>query len=363
MSMLNEKDIAVTAKACEKYYNFSRDGALTDICYSNDPPLGPPLLDQGHDNINYPLLLELLHYWQKEGRTSRFIRFRQEGVRDRYYHLLGPSLLMGVFDGEVNAGRKPVPLWLNGLALLRINLHGDVGYNIGPDLLDLKEAVGLFSFGEEVPLTKNFYSEEPETGISILVNPKWLSEKLDVHQSQLTDLMCEEGETAGSITRLMRLDGRLMDLVNQLLHINTANPLYFLEVEALTLQLLFQSFNLLIAQSREGYQAHKLKKLDVEKLFQVRELLETYYTNPHSLDELSREIGLNRRKLTEGFKGLFGTTVHEYLLRQRMAKAAEMLRQGVSAKKAAYQVGYMEQSSFTRAFKRHYGVLPREFSV
>ncbi len=70
---------------------------------------------------------------------------------------------------------------------------------------------------------------------------------------------------------------------------------------------------------------------------------------------------MNRRKLTEGFKKLFGTTIHEYRVEQRMNRAARLLRDGLPAGAVSLEVGYRDQGSFTAAFRRFFGRTPRAY--
>jgi len=78
----------------------------------------------------------------------------------------------------------------------------------------------------------------------------------------------------------------------------------------------------------------------------------------HTIVGLSRFGGINRRKLTEGFRALFGTTVAEYLVMQRMALARQLLEGGVSVTQASERVGYRDRTSFSRAFSRVTGQTP-----
>ena len=48
-------------------------------------------------------------------------------------------------------------------------------------------------------------------------------------------------------------------------------------------------------------------------------------TDPPSLDELAREIGLSLKKLKDGFKQIYGDTVYAYLLDHKMDEARKML--------------------------------------
>lgn len=71
--------------------------------------------------------------------------------------------------------------------------------------------------------------------------------------------------------------------------------------------------------------------------------------------------GINRTTLVYSFKEMFGCTPHEYCRDVRMKTAFEMLKaRKDTIREIAFEVGYEEQSSFTRAFTRHFGITPRQ---
>ena len=76
---------------------------------------------------------------------------------------------------------------------------------------------------------------------------------------------------------------------------------------------------------------------------------------------LARRVGMSESKLKRAFKERFGTTVFEYGLECRMRHALELLRaDSVSICQVAESVGYQHQTSFTAAFRDHFGFLPSE---
>jgi AraC-like DNA-binding protein len=81
---------------------------------------------------------------------------------------------------------------------------------------------------------------------------------------------------------------------------------------------------------------------------------------PHTLQSLSRSLGLNRTLLAEGFHAEFGETVFAFLQRERLRRAWTLLENASErVASVAARVGYRDAASFTRAFKAHYGVTPR----
>ncbi len=102
-----------------------------------------------------------------------------------------------------------------------------------------------------------------------------------------------------------------------------------------------------------------LKDEDIFCLNLAREILFSCYQEPPSLDVLSRKAGINRHKLTTGFRQLFGTTVYTALKDFRMEKAKQMLHSGnTTVTEVSLAVGYNHISHFCTLFQKQYGVLP-----
>jgi AraC family transcriptional regulator, alkane utilization regulator len=78
-----------------------------------------------------------------------------------------------------------------------------------------------------------------------------------------------------------------------------------------------------------------------------------------TLDELSREVGLSRSALGERFTAMIGKAPMQYLTSWRIALAAAKLRRSEgSILRIATDVGYESEASFSRAFKREFGLPP-----
>ena len=78
-----------------------------------------------------------------------------------------------------------------------------------------------------------------------------------------------------------------------------------------------------------------------------------------SVDELAREVALSRSALAERFNRMIGEPPMQYLTRWRLTLAAQALCSGNDAiAKVAERSGYESEASFTRAFKREFGVPP-----
>jgi AraC family transcriptional regulator, transcriptional activator of the genes for pyochelin and ferripyochelin receptors len=100
--------------------------------------------------------------------------------------------------------------------------------------------------------------------------------------------------------------------------------------------------------------------VEVERIYQAKDILLDQINNPPSLLSLARQVGLNDCTLKREFKQVFGTTVFGYLHQHRMEQARSLLldRQ-LSVTEIAHKVGYRNLSAFSTAFRKTYGVSPK----
>ena len=81
-----------------------------------------------------------------------------------------------------------------------------------------------------------------------------------------------------------------------------------------------------------------------------------------TVESLARRAGLSRSVFFERFTALLGEPPAKYLARWRVMTGADLLRRSpVDLGTLASQLGYGSEDAFSRTFKRHYGLTPREF--
>jgi AraC-like DNA-binding protein len=105
-----------------------------------------------------------------------------------------------------------------------------------------------------------------------------------------------------------------------------------------------------------------LKPEQIDSIYQAREILINYFSNPPSLLALARQVNLNDCTLKKGFQQIFGTTVFGYLHDYRMERAKELLLEANKVNQVARTVGYSSYSAFMTAFRKKFGVNPSVYS-
>ena len=75
-----------------------------------------------------------------------------------------------------------------------------------------------------------------------------------------------------------------------------------------------------------------------------------------SVADRARDVGLTSTKLTRAFRRYVGASPHEYVLRWRLAVAAELIASGAGVTETCYRAGFDNLSHFCRTFQRTFGV-------
>ena len=105
-----------------------------------------------------------------------------------------------------------------------------------------------------------------------------------------------------------------------------------------------------------------LSMADSRRVLAARQMIEERWSEALTLEQIGRACGLNRAKLSRGFRSLFNRTVAEALAERRLSEASQLLRTtDLPVSLIAYRSGYQNNASFSRAFGRHFGVPPTSY--
>lgn len=92
--------------------------------------------------------------------------------------------------------------------------------------------------------------------------------------------------------------------------------------------------------------------------------IESNYSQPMRVQDIAAGLGLNRSYFCRFFRQQTGLSPQEYIVSCRLAKAAQfMTEHGMSQEEAARQAGYPDVFSFSRMFRRKYGMPPGRYAA
>jgi len=105
-----------------------------------------------------------------------------------------------------------------------------------------------------------------------------------------------------------------------------------------------------------------MKRKDAQLILEIRDYLDEHLYEQHTVQDICRKFTINREKLQNGFHELVQSTVHAYIIQQRMAKAAQrLLESDDSIKAIALDSGYKKQRSFNKTFKSIFNMTPAAY--
>jgi len=91
------------------------------------------------------------------------------------------------------------------------------------------------------------------------------------------------------------------------------------------------------------------------------DFIEANFCERITLRDLEAATGANAFKLIRGFRRKLGMTPYAFIIQRRIRRGTELLEQGEPAALVAAEVGFVDQSHFTRHFKRRHGLPPRRY--
>lgn len=101
---------------------------------------------------------------------------------------------------------------------------------------------------------------------------------------------------------------------------------------------------------------------EAELVTRACQYLTSHLCEKQTLDSISYVVGSNRSKLASAFKKVLGVGVFQWLRTQRLQKAQYLLSHShLSIQDISMEVGYDSNANFSTAYKKLFGVSPREF--
>lgn len=79
------------------------------------------------------------------------------------------------------------------------------------------------------------------------------------------------------------------------------------------------------------------------------------------INDLSAKFYTSKYYLMHTFKEQTGCTVHQYILKKRLIKSAQLIKKGMQVTEACMLCGFSDYSNFERAFRKEFGLSPKNY--
>ena len=184
-----------------------------------------------------------------------------------------------------------------------------------------------------------------------LINPQFDEKQLVPSQAlNMRDLM-----------RLIPVNPSLMICFEQLIYHKLRAPFHLLFEKAKFLEIFSLLLESAFGQPMESCPVI-LSPVIENKLKQVRRHIIERLDEVPDPDALAVLYELPKNTLREGYRFIYGKTIHQYHSDHKLESAMQMLNQGeLLVKEVAFKIGYQNPSHFISAFKKKFGYTPKQY--
>ncbi len=177
---------------------------------------------------------------------------------------------------------------------------------------------------------------------------------------KLTQNGTKQSQSIVPIARDMGQTSQLLRTAKDLFCVDRLTLYGKLHFEALTLEILSQILGLTARGSRKQQRNEKKLKTAVEGAVDI---LRQESSCAPTISRLAHRVGVNECYLKSGFRKYTGLTIGEFIRKERMGKALELIESGCSIMETSLTVGYANPSHFSSVFKQFYGNLPSHYAA
>lgn len=105
-----------------------------------------------------------------------------------------------------------------------------------------------------------------------------------------------------------------------------------------------------------------ISRTEKTAIMEAKRIIDSQLAFAPSCEELSRLVHLSVTKLTRCFSSFYGISIHQYIIEQRLIQGARLLLESDwNISEIAAIIGYGKPSNFAAAFKKKYGVAPKNY--
>lgn len=162
-------------------------------------------------------------------------------------------------------------------------------------------------------------------------------------------------------TRLIRTAGTPWAYLTDLIHrgVREAEQKRFgweLALAANTAQLLVH-----LCRAASDNSAKALKAESKELMDNILEYVERHYAEKLTLSDIADKFYVSESTITLTFRKKMGVSFYHWVTQRRLIAAKNLIEGGQLLEEVAQAVGFSDYSSFFRAFKREFGISPKQY--
>lgn len=122
---------------------------------------------------------------------------------------------------------------------------------------------------------------------------------------------------------------------------------------------------MILANMKRAYMERSTGPVKAEKpelLDRITAYIERNYASHITVDDLARQFYVSNSTISHLFKQKMGVSLYRYITQRRLIAAKLLIAEKIPMEEISHRVGFMDYSTFYRAFKQEYGISPKQFA-
>ncbi len=134
-------------------------------------------------------------------------------------------------------------------------------------------------------------------------------------------------------------------------------------VEFQTRNILSETWLLLLKDIQTNYKPDQTQRFEQpDRIRSMLSFIHTHYKDKLTVAQIADAIGISEREAMRSFRKNLHQSPIEYLISYRLNEAKKLLlHSDLSVTEVCFQCGFSDSSYFGKAFRKAYGLTPREF--
>ena len=116
-----------------------------------------------------------------------------------------------------------------------------------------------------------------------------------------------------------------------------------------------------LKRATNDHAAHALKAEKPELLDRIMAFVEENFTGEIKLEDVAGRFFVSSSTVSHLFKQKLGISFYRFVTQRRLIAAKSLLEREIPSETVAIQAGFGDYSGFFRAFKKEYGISPRQY--
>lgn len=272
---------------------------------------------------------------------------------------LYPTFISNITLMRVDHSTKPIAV-LQEPSIVLVIQGLKRGY-IGKEIFQFQQGQCLFiSIAIPFDCDTVVENDEPMLAIAIKFEPQMMSDlitKMDKQQQVITEETYSEDLKLSCGLRVIDMNTIISEVALRLLNLLRSKQDTFILGEQVKRELVYR-----VVQASGSNLVESLSAMASRDgvIYTICEIIQRDYYHNLTVQELAKQAGMSISLFHQTFKKVTNYSPLQYLKITRLHKARELImnnKMGVA--EAAYEVGYVSASQFSREFKRLFGVPPK----